>query len=115
MRRLTTAPRPIPMTPTCLPDLAEPGEVIRGKTVYGLTGDWDPTRPGDNNVFTQLDSGQTLNVDLTALSRMASLLPHMVAGQQSGVWRRQRLYALQRRADGRGSSRDRQLGRVYCS
>lgn len=40
-----------------LPDLATPGEVIRGKTVYGLTGDWDPSRPGNNNVLTQLDSG----------------------------------------------------------
>jgi serralysin len=53
---------PDPYDSTCLPDLAEPGEVIRGKTVYGLTGDWDPTRPGDNNVFTQLDSGQRLDV-----------------------------------------------------
>jgi hypothetical protein len=53
---------PDPYNSTCLPDLAEPGEVIRGKTVYGLTGDWDPTRPGDNNVFTQLDSGQRLDV-----------------------------------------------------
>src|SRR4029077_13215088 len=43
---------PDPHDSTCLPDLAEPGEVIRGKTVYGLTSDWDPTRPGDNNVFT---------------------------------------------------------------
>jgi hypothetical protein len=51
-----------PHDSTCQPDLAEPGEVIRGKTVYGLTGDWDPTRPGDNNVFTQLDSGQRLDV-----------------------------------------------------
>jgi serralysin len=40
-----------------LPDLAEPGEVIRDKPVFGLTGDWDSTRPGDNNVRTQLDSG----------------------------------------------------------
>ena len=53
---------PDPYDSTCLPDLAEPGEVIRGKTVYGLTGDWDPTRPGHNNVFTQLDSGQRLDV-----------------------------------------------------
>jgi serralysin len=40
-----------------LPDLATPGETIRGNTVYGYTGDWDPARPGDNNVITQLDSG----------------------------------------------------------
>ncbi|PKB14731.1 peptidase M10/serralysin-like protein [Novosphingobium kunmingense] len=40
-----------------LPDLATPGEVIRGKTVYDLTGDWDSTRPGANNIMTQLDSG----------------------------------------------------------
>jgi serralysin len=40
-----------------LPDLAMPGETIRGNTVYGLTGDWDPTRPGNNNIQTQLDSG----------------------------------------------------------
>ena len=53
---------PDPHDSTCQPDLAEPGEVIRGKTVYGLTGDWDAARPGDNNVFTQLDSGQRLDV-----------------------------------------------------
>jgi hypothetical protein len=45
-----------------LPDLAEPGEVIRGKPVYGLTGDWDASRPGDNNVFAQLDSGMAQDV-----------------------------------------------------
>jgi Ca2+-binding RTX toxin-like protein len=44
-----------------LPDLATPGEVLRDKTVYGLTGDWDPNRPGDNNVRTQLDSGTHLS------------------------------------------------------
>jgi hypothetical protein len=53
---------PDPYDSTCQPDLAEPGEVIRGKTVYGLTGDWDQTRPDDDNVFTQLDSGQRLDV-----------------------------------------------------
>ena len=45
-----------------LPDLAEPGETIRGKPVFGLTGDWDPTRPGDNNVRSQLDSGMYQDV-----------------------------------------------------
>ena len=35
---------------------------LRDKPVFGLTGDWDPTRPGDNNVRTQLDSGATLQV-----------------------------------------------------
>lgn len=45
-----------------LPDLAEPGETIRGKPVFGLTGDWDPTRPGDNNVRSQLDSGLSQDV-----------------------------------------------------
>ncbi|NNM76595.1 hypothetical protein HJG53_06745 [Sphingomonas sp. ID1715] len=44
-----------------LPDLATAGEVLRGKTVFGLTGDWDPSRPGDNNVRTQLDSGTYLS------------------------------------------------------
>ena len=44
-----------------LPDLATAGEVLRGKTVFGLTGDWDPSRPGDNNVRTQLDSGAHLS------------------------------------------------------
>jgi Ca2+-binding RTX toxin-like protein len=53
---------PDPHDATCLPDLATAGETIRGKTVYGLTGDWDPTRAGDNNVFTQLASGLTLDV-----------------------------------------------------
>ena len=53
---------PDPHDSACLPDLAEAGEVIRGKTVYGLTGDWDPTRPGDQNVMTQFDSGQRLDV-----------------------------------------------------
>ncbi|HET9639470.1 MAG TPA: M10 family metallopeptidase [Allosphingosinicella sp.] len=45
-----------------LPDLNDPGEVIRGKTVYGLTGDWDASRPGDNNVRSQLDSGVSQDV-----------------------------------------------------
>jgi serralysin len=45
-----------------LPDLATPGETIRDNTVYGFTGDWDPTRPGDNNVRTQLDSGLSQDV-----------------------------------------------------
>lgn len=45
-----------------LPDLATPGEVIRGKTVYDLTGDWDPDRAGNNNVRTQLDSGLSHDV-----------------------------------------------------
>jgi Ca2+-binding RTX toxin-like protein len=40
-----------------LPDLATPGETIRGKAVYGFTGDWDAGRAGNNNVMTQLDSG----------------------------------------------------------
>ena len=43
-----------------LPDLAEPGETIRGKTVFGLTGDWDPGRPGNNNVRSQLDTGTSI-------------------------------------------------------
>lgn len=41
-----------------LPDLATPFEVIRGKTVYGFSGDFDSARAGANNVMTQLDSGQ---------------------------------------------------------
>ena len=45
-----------------LPDLADPGETIRGNPVFGLTGDWDASRPGDNNVRTQLDSGLAHNV-----------------------------------------------------
>lgn len=45
-----------------LPDLADPGETIRGKPVFGLTGDWDATRPGDNNVRSQLDSGLSQDV-----------------------------------------------------
>jgi serralysin len=45
-----------------LPDLATPGETIRGKTVYDYIGDWDSTRPGDNNVLTQLDGGPELDV-----------------------------------------------------
>ncbi len=56
------ATAPDPHDSTCLPDLAVAGEVIRGKTVYGLTGDWDPTRPGDQNVLTQFDSGQRLDI-----------------------------------------------------
>jgi serralysin len=47
-----------PGTGNGLPDLATPGEVIRGKTVYGFSGDWDPDRAGANNVMSQLDSGQ---------------------------------------------------------
>ena len=45
-----------------LPDLDEAGEVIRDKTVYGLDGDWDPSRPGDDNVRSQLDSGAVHDV-----------------------------------------------------
>jgi serralysin len=45
-----------------LPDLATPGETIRGNLVYGLTGDSDPTRAGVNNVRTQLDSGWSQDV-----------------------------------------------------
>lgn len=45
-----------------LPDLADPGETIRGKPVFGLTGDWDATRPGDNNVRSQIDSGLSQDV-----------------------------------------------------
>jgi hypothetical protein len=45
-----------------LPNLATAGEVIRGKTVYDFSGDWDDSRPGDNNIRTQLDSGLSHNV-----------------------------------------------------
>ncbi len=48
-------------TTSGVPDLATAGETLRGKTVYGLTGDWDPSRPGDNNVRSQLDSGTYLS------------------------------------------------------
>ena len=44
-----------------VPDIATAGETLRGKTVYGLTGDWDASRPGDNNVRSQLDSGTQLS------------------------------------------------------
>ena len=40
-------------------DLAVPGETLRDKPVFGFTGDWDPTRPGDKNVRSQLDSGRS--------------------------------------------------------
>ena len=53
---------PAPGAGPGLPDLAEPGETIRGKPVFGLTGDWDPTRPGDNNVRSQIDSGLSQDV-----------------------------------------------------
>jgi serralysin len=49
---------PDPGSTAGLPDLATPGETIRGKPVYGFTGDWDAARTGNNNVRTQLDSGQ---------------------------------------------------------
>ena len=45
-----------------LPDLNEPGEVLRGTPVFGLTGDWDASRPGDNNVRTQIDTGRLIDV-----------------------------------------------------
>ncbi|HEV2569176.1 M10 family metallopeptidase [Sphingomonas sp.] len=44
-----------------LPDLPTVGETLRGKPVYGLIGDSDPSRPGINNVRTQLDSGTHLS------------------------------------------------------
>ncbi|MFC7536085.1 M10 family metallopeptidase [Sphingomonas sp. GCM10030256] len=51
-----------PLDSTGLPDLAEAGETIRGKPVFGLPGDWDKTRAGDNNVRSQLDSGLSHDV-----------------------------------------------------
>jgi serralysin len=51
-----------PGSGTGLPDLPVPGDTIRDLPVFGLTGDWDPTRPGNNNVRTQLDSGLSHNV-----------------------------------------------------
>ena len=36
------------------------GETLRGKLVLGYFGDWDPTREGDNNVRTQIDTGLTV-------------------------------------------------------
>ena len=36
------------------------GETLRDKLVFGYTGDWDPTRPGDNNLQTQIDTGRTV-------------------------------------------------------
>lgn len=53
---------PEPGTGDGLPDLAEPGETIRGKPVYALTGDSDPNRDGINNVRTQLDAGWAQDV-----------------------------------------------------
>ena len=53
---------PDPASGPGLPDLAEPGETIRDKPVFGLTGDWDASRPGDNNVRSQLDSGMYQDV-----------------------------------------------------
>ena len=53
---------PEPGTGDGLPDLAEPGETIRGKPVYALTGDSDPGRDGINNVRTQLDAGWSQDV-----------------------------------------------------
>jgi hypothetical protein len=53
---------PDPGTGPGLPDLADPGETIRDKPVFGLTGDWDATRPGDNNVRTQIDSGMSQDI-----------------------------------------------------
>ncbi len=52
---------PTPSSGIGLPDLAEAGELIRDKPVFGLTGDWDASRPGDNNVRTQLDAGWAQN------------------------------------------------------
>ena len=42
--------------------LHDPNEydVLRDKPVYGLTGDWDSSRPGDNNVRAQIDAGSNL-------------------------------------------------------
>jgi hypothetical protein len=38
------------------------GTTIRDKPVFGLTGDWDATRAGDNNVYTQLNAGWSQDV-----------------------------------------------------
>ena len=36
------------------------GTMQHGKPVFGLTGDWDSSRPGDNNVFEQIYIGRPL-------------------------------------------------------
>src|SRR5512132_1382890 len=103
---------PDPYNSTCLPDLAEPGEVIRGKTVYGLTGDWDPTRPGDNNVFTQLDSGQRLDVSDGVIT-----FGFLTGQQATGLVNNPKFFGegfgynfVHRSTKGRGSHCDPQLG-----
>ena len=53
---------PDPHDSTCLPDLLEVGDTVRGKPAYGLLGDADPTKPGDQNVYNQMDSGLMLDV-----------------------------------------------------
>ena len=57
------ATAPDPHDTECgLIDLPQPGDVIRGKIVYGLTGDWDPDQPGDQNLLNQVDTGARLDV-----------------------------------------------------
>ena len=41
-------------------DFEHTGETLRGKPVYGFTGDWDASRDGDNNIFNQLWAGTKL-------------------------------------------------------
>jgi hypothetical protein len=36
------------------------GDTLRDKPVFGFTGDWDPSRPGDNNIFNQIWAGTVL-------------------------------------------------------
>ena len=106
---------PDPGTGAGLPDLAEPGETIREKLVYGLTGDWDPTRDGDNNVLDQLDSGREQDVSDGIITY--GFFNHMHAlglnnnpyyyGEGTGY------YQVHRGAKGCGPGRDRELGRPH--
>ena len=36
------------------------GQELREKPVFGFTGDWDSSRPGDNNIRSQLDIGENV-------------------------------------------------------
>ena len=41
-------------------DFDHRGQELRDKPVFGFTGDWDSSRPGDNNVFNQIWAGTKL-------------------------------------------------------
>ena len=100
-----------------LPDLAVPGEEIRGKPVYGLTGDSDPDRPGVNNVRSQLDSGTHLaSADDGVITYGFFTHRHMVGiNNNPGLGEGKGYTPFTRSPESGCARRDAELGRLHRS